>query len=130
MSDGWLDAVFAATREARIRRTVSTGEGLSTRRVMVLTGPDVAQLRSMLKLRPAVTGHVCDARWMIDLHNTRSRVTTLHMHEALVRPDVEGAAWRELRDVETLARWLDARGFHAPFEAWKSSRGTVRSPRS
>ncbi len=112
MSDAWLDAVS------------------STRRVMVLTGADVAQLRAMLQLRPAVAGLASDARWMIDLHNTRSRVTTLHMRDALVRPDVEGAAWRELRDIETLARWLDARGFHAPFEAWKSSRGTVRSPRT
>ena len=127
LTDAWLDAVFAATREVRVRRGSQEGAG---RKAMLLTGDDIAQLRWMLRLRSAVTGHVCDARWTIELHNTRSRVTTLHLYDSLlVRPDVAGATWRELRDGETLARWLDARGFRAPFDAWKHDRGCVRSPR-
>jgi hypothetical protein len=127
LTDAWLDAAFAATREARIRRTLPSSQG-ATRRVMVLTGGDIAQLRSLLRLSAAAPGVACDARWMIELHNTRSRVTTLHLSDALVR--VEGFEWRALRDAETLARWLDVRGFRAPFEAWKVLRGCVRSPRA
>ncbi len=129
LTDAWLDAAFAATREARIRRAVTSSEGRAARRrVMVLTGVDIAQLRSLLRLRATHTPDARGGLWSIELRNTRSRVATLQIVGArFVRVDEDG--WAELRDVETLARWLDARGFRAPFEAWKSLRGCVRSPR-
>lgn len=128
LTDAWLDAAFAATREARIRRAVTTNGAPSRRRVMVLTGVDIAQLRSLLRLRATSEPVARGGAWSIELRNTRSRVATLQIVGArFVR--VDGDAWAELRDVETLARWLDARGFRAPFEAWKLLRGSVRSPR-
>lgn len=129
LTDAWLDAAFAATREARLRRA-PRGDGPRSK-ALVLTGGDIAQLRWMLRLRAPASP--CDpvAAWTIELRNTRSRVATLRVHASrLLEADGASPAWAELRDGETLARWLSARGFRAPFEAWKHDRGGVISPRA
>ncbi len=126
LDEPWLDAAFAATREARVRHAPAGG---GRARLLVLTGADVAQLRWMLRLRRAA--EPCDAadEWVIELRNTRARVATLHLRASrFVRADGV-AAWAELKDGETLARWLSARGFRRPFDAWRSDRGSVLSPR-
>ncbi len=130
LTDAWLDAAFAATREVRIRRAVRTAPGREERRrVMVLTGADIAQLRWLLRLRATACAGAGGRQWSMELRNTRSRVATLHVVASrFVRVLGDAGGWGELRDVETLARWFDARGFRAPFEAWKLARGSVRSP--
>lgn len=130
IDDAWLDAAFAATREARVRRvTARADDPLVRPRLLVLSGPDVAQLRWMLRLRrPAAA---CDdaSEWVIELRNTRARVATLRLRASrFVRADGVDA-WAELKDGETLARWLSCRGFRPPFDAWRSDRGSVLSPR-
>ncbi len=132
LDDAWLDAAFAATREVRIQRAVSHTDGRTARaRVMVLTGHDIAQLRALLRVRARPAEKAVAGEWSMELRNTRSRVATLHVVASrYVRTEGAGVTWGELRDVETLVRWLDVRGFRAPFEAWKSGRGSVRSPRT
>lgn len=123
LDDAWLDAVFAATREARVRRAPHA-------KPLVLMGADVAQLRWMLRLRRVARAHVGGLACVIELRNTRNRVASLRLHTArFLSLDTAGRVYAELRDGETLARWLCARGIRAPFEAWRSDRGTVRSPR-
>jgi hypothetical protein len=131
LDEAWLDAAFAATREARVRRVSARADDPRGRaRLLVLTGADVAQLRWMLRLRRPAEGCDDDSEWVIELRNTRARVATLRLRASrFVRADgVE--AWAELKDGETLARWLSARGFRPPFDAWRSDRGSVLSPRS
>lgn len=125
LDEPWLDAAFAATREARVR---FLGEPSERARVLVLSGDDVAQLRWMLRLRrPGDSGEGA-ADWVVELRNTRARVARLHLRASrFVRGD--GTTWVELRDGETLARWLSCRGFRPPFEAWRSDRGSVLSRR-
>jgi hypothetical protein len=131
IDDAWLDAAFAATREARVRRAPTRADDPRARaRLLVLSGADVAQLRWMLRLRRPVEA-ACDdgAEWVIELRNTRARVATLRLSASrFVRADGVDA-WAELKDGETLARWLSCRGFRPPFDAWRSDRGSVLSPR-
>lgn len=123
LDEAWLDAVFAATREARVRRAPHA-------KALVLVGADVAQLRWMLRLRRVARARVGDLACVIELRNTRSRVASLRLHASrFLSLDVAGRVYAELRDGETLARWLCARGIRAPFEAWRSDRGSLRSPR-
>lgn len=125
LDEPWLDAAFAATREARVR---FLGSAFERGRVLVLAGDDVAQLRWMLRLRRAGDAGEGVADWVIELRNTRARVARLHLRASrFVRGD--GTAWVELRDGETLARWLSCRGFRPPFDAWRSDRGSVLSRR-
>lgn len=133
LTDAWLDAAFAATREVRIRRLAPSDDAPSDgppRRRLVLVGEDVAQLRWMLRLAATGRPSECAPGWSIELRNTRSRVALVQVHATrFLRAAGLDRGWAEVRDGETLARWLHARGFDAPFEAWKSDRGCVRSPR-
>jgi hypothetical protein len=131
LTEAWLDAVFAASRVAVICRVVHSAQrGVRRRKVLVLTGHDIAQLRWMLRLRTPGEPVGDDVSWSIELRNTRARVAMLQVWGGrfVHADDLMGGAC-EIRDGETLARWLDARGFHAPFEAWKNRRGCVRSER-
>jgi hypothetical protein len=124
LTEGWLDAVFAATREVRVR----TAPNATRRKSLILSGRDVQQLRCLLRLRRTAHTDVNPTafEWSIELRNTNHRIARI-----LVCVDrfifVSNAGAATLRDPETLARWLDARGFHAPFSSWKSARGCVRS---
>lgn len=122
LTEAWLDAAFAATREARIRRVSPAARG----KALVLAGGDLAQLRWMLRLRAESSARDCGDEWVVELRNTQRRVATLRIHASQFLR-AEGMPWATLRDGETLARWLSARGFRGPFERWKSDRGTVRS---
>jgi hypothetical protein len=126
LDDSWLDAAFAATRKARVRHAVAAdGRG----RAIVFEGADLHQLRWMLRVHGPGVPSKGTTTWVIELRNSRSRVATLHLRAPhFIR--AEGIdTWARLRDGETLARWLSVRGFCHPFDAWRSERGSILSPR-